>query len=82
MEWPLPKSFKDIQKFFRFANFYCCFIDAFSWMAIALSDMLKSKEKSKLKRKKFVLTKEAKKTFEELKRLFTTAPILIHYDPA
>ena len=44
--------------------------------------MLKSGEKSKFKRKKFVLTKEAKETFEKLKQLFTIAPILVHYDPA
>ena len=28
-EWPLSKSFKDIQQFFRFANFYRWFIDVF-----------------------------------------------------
>ena len=50
-------------------------------MATGLSDMLKSGEKGKFKRKKFVLTKKAKEVFEELKQFFTTAPILVHYDP-
>ena len=82
VEWPLSKSFRDIQQFFRFANFYRWFIDAFSQVAAGLSDMLKDREKCKFKGKKFVLTKEAKKTFEELKWLFTNTPILVHYDPA
>ena len=82
VEWLLSKSFKDIQQFLRFTNFYCQFIDAFSWVATGLSDMLKGGEKSKFKEKNFVLTKEAKKTFEKLKWLFIIAPILVHYNPA
>ena len=82
VEWPLPKSFRDIQQFLGFANFYHWFIDAFSWVAAGLSDMLKGREKSKFKGKKFIFTKKVKETFEELKRLFTTALILVYYDPA
>ena len=44
--------------------------------------MFKGGEKSKFKRKKFILTKEAKEAFEKLKQLFTIAPILVYYDPA
>ena len=44
--------------------------------------MLKGREIGKFKGKKFNLTKEAKKAFEKLKRLFTTALILVHYNPA
>ena len=44
--------------------------------------MLKGGEKDKFKRKKFVLTKKVKEVFEELKRLFTTALILVYYNPA
>ena len=54
----------------------------FSQVAASLSDMLKSGEKGKFKGKKFVLTKKAKEVFEELKQLFTTASILVHYNPA
>ena len=82
VKWPLPKSFKDIQKFLEFANFYRRFIDAFIWVAAGLSDMLKGGEKRKFKGKKFIFTKEAKEIFEELKRLFTTVPILIYYNLA
>ena len=79
VERPFSKLFRNIQQFFGFANFYCQFIDAFSWVAAGLSDMLKGREKGKFKEKKFALTKEAKKAFEELKRFFTTASILVHY---
>ena len=51
-------------------------------MAAGLSNMLKSGEKSKFKGKKFVLKKKTKEVFEKLKRLFTTAPILVHYNLA
>ena len=82
VEWPLPRSFRDIQQFLGFANFYCWFIDVFSQVAASLSNMFKGREKSKFKRKKFVLTKEVREVFEELKRLFTTILILVHYNPA
>ena len=67
IEWPLPKSFRNIQQFLEFANFYRWFIDVFSWVAVGLLNMLKGGEKGKFKGKKFVLTKEMKKAFEELK---------------
>ena len=82
MEWPLPKSFNNIQKFLEFANFYHCFIDAFSRVAASLSDMLKGGKKSKFKEEKFVLTKEAKEAFEEFKQLFTIVSILVYYNLA
>ena len=51
-------------------------------MATGFSDILKDREKGKFKGKKFVLTKETKEAFEKLKRLFTTALILVYYNPA
>ena len=39
----------------------------FNWVAVGLSDMLKGGEKGKFKEKKFVLTKEVKEAFEELR---------------
>ena len=51
-------------------------------MVTGFSDLLKSREKGKFNEKNFAFTKEAKEAFEELKRFFTTVPILIYYDLA
>jgi hypothetical protein len=40
-EWPMPASYRDIQVFLEFANFYCCFIKDFLTIAKPLGDMLK-----------------------------------------
>ena len=79
--WPVPESFRDIQVFLGFANFYRRFIEAFSKVAAGLSDMLKGGTKGKFRGMKFVLTGEALESFNELKRLFACAPMLVHYDP-
>ena len=46
-KWLEPQSFRDIQVFNSFANFYCQFIDGFSRVAAGLSNMLKSGKKGK-----------------------------------
>ena len=66
--------------FLEFANFYCFFIEAFNKLAAGFSDMLKGSTKRKFKGMKFVFTGKALKLFNELKRLFACAPILVHYD--
>ena len=38
--WPEPRSFRDIQVFLGFVNFYWCFIDRFLRLAWPLSSML------------------------------------------
>jgi hypothetical protein len=39
----MPASYRDIQVYLEFANFYCRFIKDFSIIAKPLSDMLKGK---------------------------------------
>ena len=68
--WLVPESFKDIQVFLGFVNFYRCFIEAFSKVALGLSDMLKGNTKRKFRGMKFVLTSEALESFNELKHFF------------
>jgi hypothetical protein len=79
-EWPVPKSHREVQVFIGFANFYRRFIRYFSRIAAGLTNLLKEGKKGKFTQK-FVLTSEAKKAFEELKRAFTSAPMLMHFDP-
>ena len=47
LEWPEPKSFRDIQGFIRFTNFYQRFICAFSALAARLMAMLKGSKAGK-----------------------------------
>ncbi len=46
LDWPEPASFKDIQVFIGFANFYRRFICSFSAIAAPLTNMLKGRESS------------------------------------
>ena len=62
------------------AKFYCRFIETFNHVAVSLIDILKDGKKSKFKKMKFEITSEAIQSFEELKRYFQTAPILIYFD--
>ena len=72
-EYEVPKTLKDVRSFLGFANFYRRFIKDFSKIARPITDCLKGGG--------FQWTPAATAAFEYLKKAFTTAPILIHYDP-
>ncbi|KAL0152480.1 hypothetical protein M9458_052203, partial [Cirrhinus mrigala] len=74
--WPLPTSLKQLQRFLGFANFYRRFIQGFSATAAPLTALTKPS------RGDFQLTPEAIQAFKKLCHLFTTAPVLIHPNPA
>lgn len=72
---PTPKKLKDVQGFMGFANFYRRFIQDFSKITRPMNDLTK----------KNILWEWGEKqiqSFKELKRQFTTAPILKMPDPA
>ncbi|KAI4889192.1 hypothetical protein NFI96_012963 [Prochilodus magdalenae] len=73
--WPIPNSIRELQKFLGFANFYRRFIRNFSSVAAPLTSLLKGNAK------RLVWNPQAGSAFEELKRRFTTAPLLQHPDP-
>ena len=75
-EWPQPGSVKQIQRFLGFANFYRRFIRGFSSIAAPISALVKAPQS------RFHWSQEAEKAFTELKRQFTTAPVLTHPDPS
>ena len=77
---------KDVQAFFGFANFYCCFIPDFSKKVKPLNNLTKDtqyttkKSTKKVKYKAFAWSKACQQAFNGLKHAFTTAPVLAHYD--
>jgi hypothetical protein len=74
VEWEPPTSVKAVRSFLGFANFYRQFIRNYSDITAPLTDLTK-------KISKFQWTDEASKAFHMLKKLFTTAPILMQFDP-
>jgi len=69
LEWPTPKSVKDVQKFLGLANYYHQFIEEFATVARLLHNLVK-------KDKKWEWTEKEKKVFKELKERFTKEPVL------
>ena len=73
LSWPTPRSAKDMQKFMGLANYYRQFIRDFSRIAKPLN-MLVGKDR------KWEWGAEQQGAFEELKRRFTTEPVLAVLD--
>jgi hypothetical protein len=66
MEWPEPKTIKDIQAFLSFANFYRHFIKGYSKITAPLTDLTKKDTTVH-----FPLESQARKAFLGLKNCFT-----------
>ena len=91
--WPEPQSIREIQAFIGFANFYRRFIRNFSAIAGPLTSMLKTGPRPKTfksTKRNIVnitqnnpasfLTKEAKESFQKLKKAFCEERVLQHFD--
>uniref|UniRef100_A0A9J7Y2N5 Gypsy retrotransposon integrase-like protein 1 n=1 Tax=Cyprinus carpio carpio TaxID=630221 RepID=A0A9J7Y2N5_CYPCA len=74
-EWPAPDSRKALQRFLGFANFYRRFIRNFGQVAAPLTALTSTKVN-------FCWSADAQAAFNELKRRFTSAPILVTPDPS
>ena len=61
IEWPVPKSVKDVQKFLRLANYYRWFVKDFAKIARLLHEMMR-------KEIKWSWEERQQKVFEELKK--------------
>ena len=73
--WAHPRSVKEVQIFIGFANLYRRFIKDFSKVCKPITETLKGNPKD------FHGRREQEEAFEELKKRFTTAPILSHFYP-
>eukprot|EP00253_Pinus_taeda_P032829 PITA_32829 len=74
MEWPVPKYVADVRSFMGLAGYYRRFVEGFSKVAFPITSLQK-------KGKVFHWTPSCQKSFEQLKHLLTTAPILSIADP-
>ncbi len=74
IEWPIPDSRIALQRFLGFVNFYRQFIRNFSQVATPLTALTSI-------RSHFTWSEVAQNAFDHLKRLFTSALILITPDP-
>ena len=74
LEWKEPTTVKEVQSFLGFANFYRQFIQGYSKLTRALTNLIK-------KSVKFDWPAECQEAFDMLKKRFTLASILRHFDP-
>jgi hypothetical protein len=85
-DWPTPKSIRDVQVLLGFMNFYQKFIQKYAKVTLPLMELLKKSETFHSKTlggsAKWEWSREAELAFRKLKRTFTEAPILLHFDPA
>jgi len=73
IEWLVPRSVKDVQKFLGLANYYRQFVKDFAKIAKPLHEMTR-------KEMKWSWGERQQKVFEELKKRFTTEPVLVTPD--
>jgi hypothetical protein len=69
VNWPIPKSLKEVRSFIGFANFYRRFIKDFSKICRPLHNLFK-------KDVPFVWGPSQQQAFDQLKTAFTTKPVL------
>src|SRR3979490_1488252 len=74
LEWPEPWKVKDIQSFLGFVKFYRHFINNYSTITIPLTRLTR-------KGLPWNFTEDCRESFNKLKQVFTSAPILTHWTP-
>ena len=74
MNWPTPRNVTDVRSFMGLAGYYRRFIEGFSKVAHAITSLQK-------KGMKFEWTSRCEESFQRLKSLLTSAPILKVADP-
>ena len=78
-KWFKLKTYREVQIFLEFVNFYKRFIYRYSKIAAPLTSLLKDSENGK-KKNSFDWPDEVAQTFRQLKKIFMSISLLIHYD--
>ena len=73
LEWPRPKTVKEVQKLLGLANYYRQFIKYFTQIAKPMHKLVR-------KNKRWNCREEQEKVFEQLKQVFITRPVLVAPD--
>jgi len=76
-DWPTPKSIWDVQVLLGFKNLYRWFIQKYAKVAAPITNLLQTRSGSS----RWEWTQDAELAFCKLKRTFTEAPIIQHFDP-
>lgn len=79
-EWPKPTSYRELQVFLGFANFYRRFIEGYSRIVAPLTSLFQGMKKG-VKTGVFVWKSEQEAAFQQLRSTFGTTPFLRHFDP-
>ncbi|KAI2643793.1 Transposon Tf2-9 polyprotein [Labeo rohita] len=74
-KWPQPNTIKELQRFLGFTNFYRRFIKDYSSITSPLTSLLRGHPK------RLCWDPSAHDSFQQLKKIFSTAPLLRHPDP-
>jgi hypothetical protein len=80
-EWPQPRNVQEVRQFYGLVNYYRRFIRHFSIIAAPLSDLFKSEDNDKRKRRPIVWGTAHQLAFQRLKEAVTSAPVLVQPDP-
>ena len=78
--WEEPTTFREVQVFLGFCNFYRRFIKRYSLITLPLTSMMKGSKNGK-KPGPVQLSPEEKGAFQALKDAFSSADLLYHFDP-
>ena len=79
VDFPRPRTLKELQSFLGLANYYRKFIENFSHIALPLTDATRNNTQSNLRPIEWTESMQA--AFDELKKALTTAPCLALPDP-